>query len=255
VISSRTLFVIAVAALLTGCANAASIPLSSLTPRGPVVSSDLIPILPASSLNLESTTASGLLTYIQNSLALGSAASYNVGTSGNAVPLLNQINTWSANQIFAGTQIYVGNSSSFGEIDLTAAAGNTRDVLFLAGIQPRWSVIVQDAEGGSNSGANFYVERFADGGGYLDNPIAISRATGLATFSDGLASGASVSSTTEVYPGTGSAAQTAAGLLAGTGNPGAGVGNNGDFYFRADCIHGFSDCVWHKESGSWYDVN
>lgn len=59
----------------------------------------------------------------------------------------------------------------------------------------------------------------------------------------------------QIYPGTGSAVQTGGGLLAGTGNPGSGVGNNGDFYFRTDCTHGSSDCTWHKESGSWQDLN
>ena len=59
----------------------------------------------------------------------------------------------------------------------------------------------------------------------------------------------------EVYPGTGASEQTGGGLLAGTGNPGPGVGHNGDFYFRTDCLHGAGDCTWHKEGGLWRDLN
>ena len=64
-----------------------------------------------------------------------------------------------------------------------------------------------------------------------------------------------ISTVAQVYPGTGSASQSAGGLLAGTGNPGASVGNNGDFYFRTDCTHGTSNCTWHKEGGTWQDLN
>lgn len=59
----------------------------------------------------------------------------------------------------------------------------------------------------------------------------------------------------QVYPGNGTTTQTNGGMLAGTGNPGSGIGNNGDFYFRTDCTHGSSDCTWHKESGAWFDLN
>jgi hypothetical protein len=67
--------------------------------------------------------------------------------------------------------------------------------------------------------------------------------------------GTTVSAKAEVYPGTGGATQATGGLLAGTGNPASGVGSNGDFYFRTDCTHGSSNCVWHKEAGAWADVS
>jgi hypothetical protein len=59
----------------------------------------------------------------------------------------------------------------------------------------------------------------------------------------------------QLYPGTGSATQSAGGILAGTGNPLNAVGNNGDTYNRIDCTHGSANCTWHKESGVWYDLN
>jgi hypothetical protein len=59
----------------------------------------------------------------------------------------------------------------------------------------------------------------------------------------------------EIYPGTGSASQSAGGILAGVGNPSNTTGNNGDTYNRIDCTHGSANCTWHKESGVWYDLN
>jgi len=64
-----------------------------------------------------------------------------------------------------------------------------------------------------------------------------------------------VQSAAEIYPGAWGQTQSYGGLLENNGNPSASVGNNGDFYFRADCTHGSSDCLWHKEAGSWYDLN
>jgi hypothetical protein len=73
------------------------------------------------------------------------------------------------------------------------------------------------------------------------------------------AASGTVAAGAELYPGGGTTSapviQSAAGLLAGTGNPASGLGMNGDFYFRGDCTHGTSDCVWHKESGAWVDLN
>jgi hypothetical protein len=65
-----------------------------------------------------------------------------------------------------------------------------------------------------------------------------------------------VSSYYQMYPGTGgSGSQTGGGWLANTGNPASSVGNNGDLYMRTDCTHGSFDCIWHKESGIWQDLN
>lgn len=48
----------------------------------------------------------------------------------------------------------------------------------------RWAVYLGDgtAESGSNSGSNFSVARFTDGGTYIDAPFSIIRQTGNATF-------------------------------------------------------------------------
>ncbi len=63
----------------------------------------------------------------------------------------------------------------------------------------------------------------------------------------------------ELYPGSGTISSpmltAAAGLLQNNGDPTPGLGNNGDYYFRGDCVHGTSTCLWHKEGGVWYALN
>lgn len=44
---------------------------------------------------------------------------------------------------------------------------------------------------------------------------------------------------------------TLSGILAGNGAPGAGLGSNGNFYFRYDGTAGSSNLIYHKEAGSW----
>jgi hypothetical protein len=85
--------------------------------------------------------------------------------------------------------------------------------------------------------------------------ITNSSGAAAAVTTPGVLTAGSLQSTAEIYPGNGSGTQTSGGILAGGGNPAAGVGNNGDFYFRADCTHGSSNCTWHKESGAWVDLN
>jgi microcystin-dependent protein len=47
----------------------------------------------------------------------------------------------------------------------------------------RWAILLGDAaaEGGSNAGSNFAVERYSDAGALIDSPITINRATGVVT--------------------------------------------------------------------------
>lgn len=55
-----------------------------------------------------------------------------------------------------------------------------------------------------------------------------------------------------IYPGD--TAGHGPGLWAGSGAPGAGLGANGDFYFRSDGVVASSPVIYHKESGSWVTV-
>ena len=40
-------------------------------------------------------------------------------------------------------------------------------------------------------------------------------------------------------------------LRGGNGAPVAGLGNNGDFYFRNDGTQGANTVIYHKETGAW----
>ncbi|MDA8249417.1 MAG: hypothetical protein M0Z28_09570 [Rhodospirillales bacterium] len=71
-----------------------------------------------------------------------------------------------------------------GSIALTDAAGNSRNLFYeTSGVQ-RWSATTDStAEGGSNAGSNFLIARFSDAGTFIDNPVYITRSTGVAEFS------------------------------------------------------------------------
>lgn len=57
--------------------------------------------------------------------------------------------------------------------------------------------------------------------------------------------------TGEYYHNT-SAQNTTMGILrSGSGAPGAGLGSNGDFYFRTDGTVAGSTVMYHKEAGAW----
>jgi len=49
----------------------------------------------------------------------------------------------------------------------------------------RFALRVNGNETGSNSGANFQIRRYDDAGAYIDSPIEINRATGIANIKDG----------------------------------------------------------------------
>ncbi len=64
-----------------------------------------------------------------------------------------------------------------------AANANLRGLTLLAGGFSRWGVGKAGLESGSDSGSDFVLWSFADGGAFLREPLRISRATGAATFS------------------------------------------------------------------------
>lgn len=56
-----------------------------------------------------------------------------------------------------------------------------------------------------------------------------------------------------VYAGTdASGIQSASGMMAGTGAPGAGAGNNGDIYFRSD--GGAGTTLYQRRAGAWVGI-
>lgn len=106
-------------------------------------------------------------------LELGSVVTYNVGTSGAVLPLLNTINTWTGQQIFNGT-ISVGST-----ILINSAVNNNALLMLANGNSTRWLVgKLADAETGNNTGSSFFITRCSDAGLTIDSPLTIDRATG-----------------------------------------------------------------------------
>jgi hypothetical protein len=84
-------------------------------------------------------------------------------------------------------QLTISSTAPNPNLALYKTAGNTayiRSYLSPAGTS-RWDVALGDstAEGGGNAGSDFQIYRYTDAGGYLGNPMSISRATGNVTMS------------------------------------------------------------------------
>jgi len=110
----------------------------------------------------------------RTNLGLGSAATWNVGTTGAVVPLLNTINTW------AGRQNFTGGISADVNSYLTSGAGVQAFHWLNTGSTPRWAIVKgADPESGSNNGSHFYISRYSDTGAWIDNPFQIQRNTGV----------------------------------------------------------------------------
>jgi microcystin-dependent protein len=91
--------------------------------------------------------------------------------------------------LFAGTgtgTAVLRDSSNRGEaigFAIKRAAGNTRSIDILTDTEKRWTVGADaTAEGGSNAGSDFEIDRYDDDGVYLGTAIAIARDDGVATF-------------------------------------------------------------------------
>jgi Chaperone of endosialidase len=96
-----------------------------------------------------------------------------VGTTKAYVDAADALRVLKAGDVMTGTLTVPA-------IVMDAAAGNSLQILGQRAGVGRWVLALGDAnaEAGSNAGSNFAVARFADGGGYLDNPFNIKRDTG-----------------------------------------------------------------------------
>jgi len=121
-------------------------------------------------------------------------------------------------------------------------------------------------------GPDLFVIKNAGGTGLIDittsaiagtSTLAIAQGMNLLGYTDGFATQAwkinsatgAIQAGSQIYPGSGTSSApvltTAAGILAGNGNPPSTIGDNGDFYLRGDGSHGSTNLLWHKEGGSW----
>lgn len=70
---------------------------------------------------------------------------------------------------------------------VSAAAGTYRGYTYQTNGVLRWATgESQTAEGGSNTGSDFSIDRYSDAGAWLSSPLAINRASGLVTINGGL---------------------------------------------------------------------
>jgi hypothetical protein len=91
--------------------------------------------------------------------------------------------------IFSQGDIRIEKTSVDAELRLNASAGQTRRVGFATGGSLRWIFYTDSAsEAGSNSGSDFHIGRYNDGGSIIDTPVNIKRSSGnvmIRTTTDG----------------------------------------------------------------------
>lgn len=131
----------------------------------------------------------GAVTLVNTDISgFGTASTYNIGTSGATVPLLNAENTFGTTQNIttSGTATLRLNKA-----DGTSGLYNT--IAGRTGSSLRWQANLgnEDVEAGSNSGSNFTLKAFSDAAALIGTPLSIARATGAVTLPiGGLAVGA-----------------------------------------------------------------
>jgi hypothetical protein len=87
-----------------------------------------------------------------------------------------------AGDTFTGS-VTVSPASGDGAFVANSVAGSTADVYLQSAGSNRWGVIRNNAtESGSNAGSNFQITRYSDAGASIDNPLVITRSTGVAAF-------------------------------------------------------------------------
>lgn len=78
----------------------------------------------------------------------------------------------------------------------TGGAGGWRGINALTNGSQRWLFGVDGSgESGGNVGSNFVINRYTDAGGQIDQPLTISRATGIVALTQGLSSAGSINVT------------------------------------------------------------
>jgi len=123
----------------------------------------------------------------QRGLGSGGIEFGEVDTSGNVTQTITFGYT---GNLTAFGNVFVGGSTSAGgsgtSLNISGAVSTYRGVYFQTTNSTRWQIqITNTAEGGGNAGSDFKIGRFSDTATYIDDPIVVSRATGLITLSQG----------------------------------------------------------------------
>jgi hypothetical protein len=101
----------------------------------------------------------------RTSLALGTSATVDTGTSGATIPLLNGANTWASAQTFVGGNVVNG------------TAGTNRQWVYQSAGVNRWVY-------GMDTGDDWIVGRFDAGGSFQETVLSFDDSSGVGTFSD-----------------------------------------------------------------------
>lgn len=115
--------------------------------------------------------------------------------------------------------INIGTNTTGHGVVLNGPAASFRTLYFQTASLVRWTVFASNgAESGGNAGSDFCVGRSNDAGSGIDQPLCISRTTGLATFADGLTVIGGITGTL-----TGNVAGNVTGNLTGNASGNAGT--------------------------------
>jgi hypothetical protein len=105
--------------------------------------------------------------------------------------------------IYTNSYYSFGNINTFwdGGVEISRPAGKDRFYNLERGSALRWSIGLVNSEGGSNTGSDFALYRYADNSGYLGTALTVNRANGNVTITGGV-SAASATVTGTVLAGT-----------------------------------------------------
>jgi len=96
-----------------------------------------------------------------------------------------------------GAQVNGSITSIGGSFYISGASGTARSISMQTAGSSRWVMGTSStAEGGTNSGSNFYIERYTDAGAYVDRPLTIDRAGGIVTMPKGIVGSSGIDTTT-----------------------------------------------------------
>jgi len=105
--------------------------------------------------------------------------SFNPAGTGGAV--FNAPVTFNAAATSSGVNI---TASAGGQLVVNSVTPASRYLTWQTNGSARWTMQASaEAEGGSNAGSNFYLGRWNDSGTFIDNPVTITRSTGVLTLS------------------------------------------------------------------------
>jgi hypothetical protein len=124
--------------------------------------------------------ANGVVTMGQGAAISGGSSTIDGAVIGGTSPAAASVTTMTASY---WAQIGLNGGTGYIFANVNGAAGSTRYFQFQTDGSNRWGIGCDNsAESGGNVGSDMFINRFADDGSWLSQPLFIARATGRATF-------------------------------------------------------------------------